>query len=1265
MNRKSAWSTVLLLTLVGTTALAQASAPSTQPVSPAPAKKSVRYGQLPLSFEPNVGQSSHEVQWLSRGQDYTLFLSGPDAVLEVSRVAPDAKHGGAAKVDTTALRMNLLGGNLTSASTGEEPQTGKVNYFTGNNSADWHRNVSLFGRVRLRQVYPGIDLAYYGHQGQLEYDFIVAPEADASAIRLRFDGATPQLAGNGDLVLPVNGSEVRFHQPVVYQMQDGVRQPVDGRFTMAKNHEVTFALGAYDKSRELVIDPTLVYTGTFGTASESDAPAAMAVDAKGELIITGATYDLNFPATSGAYQTACGPVSATDTQNGVFRCAVGDQPGALSSAYIAKLSADGTSLVYATYLHGITGWEKGSAVQADAAGNAVVVGQTASADFPLVHAPAIAQMSLCQPHIPLAGGPPVQTCNGYFDGGGTEWTIQGPSGFVTKLSADGSTLLYSAFLGFSGTTYPQSLALDASGNMYILSEINDADPNPNTSNPDEVLYPTTSTAFQTGGVGDYGTAFTALSADGQTILYSTIYGETQPIDSGCGSCLNGTVPSDVAVGQNGIVFIAGETRVTTLPVSADAVQTTCLQSTPTQCANNVGYVAAFDITKSGPSSLAWATYISGPDNPNTAVSTQLNSIAADADNNVYVTGYTTDALFPTTAGAYATTCPLDGRSGANFCDNSVFISKLNSTGSAYTWSTFLAPTQGASSGGTSNAIAIDAHNNVYVYGDSGDLIIPAVSPLPQYPDNWYQPYPFVSVLNPTGTNLLFSSQIAPNNYVTSMQNGMTLDPAGNIYLVGNTQGQQTYFEGNTTLTSWPTTTGTYSTPFTGTGPVPFFVKISALLSPTATTLTATPNPAVTGQEVTFDAMVAGTLQTSPAPTGTVTLTNTAVSPAATIGTIDLSAGSGSFTTSSLAPGTYTVVGTYSSDSVYDVSTSSPVMLTINNPVTATIQLGNLSQTYTGAPLSATATTTPANLPVTITYNGSTTAPTAVGSYTVVATIVTGGAYTGTATGTLVISPATAGIILNNLSQTYTGSPLSVTATTTPANQPVTITYNGSTTAPTNAASYSVVATIVAGGDYSGSASGTLVISPSAQTISFAAIPAQTVGVTLALTATSTSKLTVSFSSTTPTICSVSGTTATMLATGTCTIQASQGGSTNFAAATAVDQSFTVNAAASDFKLIATPSSEAIKRGNLAVFLLEVQSLNSFSGSVKITCSGGPSDSVCADFPQTLKLSPNKTALAISGILFPKDTTPGTYTLSFTGTSGSTTSSTTAKFTVQE
>ena len=444
MNRKAAWSNLLLLTLVGMVAHAQSAPLSTQPVSPTPAQKSIHYDQLPLSFEPNVGQTSPQVQWLSRGPEYTLFLTGPDAVLELNKVVPAAKPGDSVKINSSVLRMNLLGGSLTSSSAGEELQSGKVNYFTGNDKANWHPDVSVYGRVRLHQVYPGIDLTYYGHQGQLEYDFIVAPGADAAAIHVRFDGATPQLAGNGDLVLPVNGNEVRFHQPVVYQTMDGKRHPVEGAFQMAKNDEVSFHLGPYDRSRELVIDPTLVYTGTFGTASESDAPAGMAVDAQGELIITGTTLDDNFPATSGAYQTSCGPVSATDTSNGVFRCATGDQPGAMSSAYVMKLSADGTQLVYATYLHGITGWERGAAVQADAAGNAVVIGQTASADFPLVDAPSIPQMSLCQPIYPtsLAGtiiGPPQENCSGYFDGGGTEWTIQGPSGFISKLSADGSS----------------------------------------------------------------------------------------------------------------------------------------------------------------------------------------------------------------------------------------------------------------------------------------------------------------------------------------------------------------------------------------------------------------------------------------------------------------------------------------------------------------------------------------------------------------------------------------------------------------------------------------------------------------------------------------------------------------------------------------------------------------------------------------------------------------------------------------------------------
>lgn len=1171
MTRKAAWSILLVLLALGLAAHAQSATPSAKPVPPASAHQFVRYAKLPLSFEPNVGQTSRQVQWLARGPEYTLFLAGHSAVLELSRVVPAAKPGGSSKIDTTTLRMNLLGDRLSESSTGEEPQTGKVNYFTGNNPANWRRDISLYGRVRLHQVYPGIDLAYYGHQGQLEYDFIVAPGADASAIRLRFEGATPQLAANGDLVLPANGSEIRFHQPVVYQMANGERHLVAGTFQMARNGEVSFHLGPWDHSRELVIDPTLVYTGTFGTASLSDKPSGMAVDSLGALIIAGTTTDLNFPATSGAYQTTCGPTANTAV-SGITRCVSGSEAGVASSAYVAKLSADGTHLVYATYLHGLSGIETGAAVQADASDNAVVVGTTDSVDFPLVNAPNIPQMDLCKPIHPNGNNTaaPVQNCQGYFAGGGTEWVLQGTSGFISKLSADGSSLLYSAYMGYSGSVYPQSLALDAAGNMYMLNQVNTADPDPNPGNSGEVLYPTTSTALQTGGVGDYESALTVLSADGQTILYSTIFGETKPIASGCGSCLNGTVPSSIAVGQNGTVFIAGETRVSTLPVTTNAVQISCVLSTPTQCANNVGYVAAFDITKSGADSLEWATYVSGPDNPNTNVSTQLNSITADSENNVYLTGYTSDALFPATSGAFDTTCPPDTRSGANFCTQSVFVSKLNSSGTAYDWSTFLAPTTGASSSASGNGIALDAQGNAYVYGDSGNLILPAVNPLPQYPNDWYQAYPFLTVLNPTGSGILFSSQIAPNNYVGSMQNGLALDPARNIYMVGNTQGKQTYYVGNTTLTAWPTTQGTYSTPFTGTGPIPFFVKVAALLDPTTTTLAAKPATTTTGQNVTFTATVAGTTQTTPDPTGTVTLTNTATNPATTLKTVDLSAGTATYTTSSLAAGTYTVVATYSADSIYDVSTSSPVTVTISTPAQSTIALSVPASAVLGASVTFTATVsgsggTPTG---TVTFNDGTTA------------LGTGKLASGVTTYTT--TSLTAGA--HSISASYGGDSTFGSATSLPS----TITI---TSLVTPSIALTVPATATSGTSVSMSVTITGTAGTPAGTVKF--LDGTTVLNTATLASGAASYATSS------------------LAVGSHSITAQYAGDTNYTAATSAAKTLSVTAPPPDFSITAGPASATVKPGSAATTTITVTPANGFTAATSLSCSGLPSNATCS------------------------------------------------------
>jgi hypothetical protein len=195
-----------------------------------------------------------------------------------------------------------------------------------------------------------------------------------------------------------------------------------------------------------------------------------------------------------------------------------------------------------------------------------------------------------------------------------------------------------------------------------------------------------------------------------------------------------------------------------------------------------------------------------------------------------------------------------------------------------------------------------------------------------------------------------------------------------------------------------------------------------------------------------------------------------------------------------------------------------------------------------------------------------------------------------------------------------------------------------------------------------SVSQSIAVSAASQTITFNAIASQTAGASLNLSATATSGLTVSFASSTPSVCAVSGTNATLLAAGTCTIEATQTGNSNYTAATPVSQSFTVSQAAR-FTLTPLPASETITRGVVGAFLLQITSVDGFDGNVTLSCSGGPTGSECVDFPQTVKV--NGTSLAVSGILFPANTAPGTYIITFTGVSGSLSNSTTAKFTVQD
>jgi hypothetical protein len=317
---------------------------------------SIEYGHLPLAFEANAGQTDSQVKFLSRGRGYGLFLTGDEAVLKLQKAESEtrnskfenrpsrAAHDQGPTTKDAVLRMKLLGANSDAKVTGLDELSGKSNYFLGNDPSTWVRNAPTYAQVRYEQVYPGIDLVYYGSQGgQLEYDFVVAPGADAGAIALnvgaglvpapgRPQGSPLRIAANGDLVVPTDGGEVRFHKPVVYQEKSIVDSPqltaqdekgnskletrssdnhqspianhqfLDGRFVLTAENQIRFEVGPYDHSRPLVIDPVLVYSTYLGGSGQDS----------GNAYLTGSTSSTDFP-TSNPYQGSLGGSGATPT----------------------------------------------------------------------------------------------------------------------------------------------------------------------------------------------------------------------------------------------------------------------------------------------------------------------------------------------------------------------------------------------------------------------------------------------------------------------------------------------------------------------------------------------------------------------------------------------------------------------------------------------------------------------------------------------------------------------------------------------------------------------------------------------------------------------------------------------------------------------------------------------------------------------------------------------------------------------------------------
>jgi hypothetical protein len=551
------------------------------PVDPRPASRpmpNVRYGSLPLNFEPNQGQTDAQVRFLARGPKYTLFLTSDEALLALR--SPKAK--GQSSATESVLQIRLLGRNPNAILTGTDELSGKSNYFIGNDPQKWRTNIPNFARVRYDAVYPGVDLVYYGNQGQLEYDLVLAPGSDPTVIAFDVQ-ATPQTGGrhnaaplwiaqNGDLVIGTDAGDVTLRKPLIYQpettdggRQTGGRTPIDGGYQIARGHRVTLKIGSYDRARPLVIDPVLQYS-TFLGGNGGDAGYGIAVDSAGEAYVTGVTASANFPIKS-AYQTTTG--------------GGGD-------AFVAKLNSTGTGLVYSTFLGG-GGSDAGNAIAIDSSGDAYITGATTSSDFPIT-------------------ANVFQTMN---NGSGNS------NAFVAKLGPSGSKLSYSSYLGGSGPDSGQGIAVDSSGDVYV------------TGSTESYNFPTApAVPFQRGNancttVNQIETctadAFvTEVNPTATELTYSTYLGGT-----------SADVGQAIALDAQGNTYIAGYTYSTNFPTQSALYGTS---GGGQDC-----FVAALDAAGT---SLVFSTYLGGSGQD------AAFGLALDASGNIYLTGSTTSANFP-------------------------------------------------------------------------------------------------------------------------------------------------------------------------------------------------------------------------------------------------------------------------------------------------------------------------------------------------------------------------------------------------------------------------------------------------------------------------------------------------------------------------------------------------------------------------------------------------------------------------------------------
>jgi len=643
-------------------------------------------------FEANRGQTDASVRFFTRAAGYNLYLTASQAVTVLPR--PEADKAGGPIV----VRMKLKGANANPSVQGLNILPGRTSYFLGGDRSKWRTGVEQYASVKFGQVYPGIDMVYRFDQGHVEHDFILAPGADPGRILMDFEGGQSlRLDTRGSLLISVEGGDLTYKAPKLYQLLNDKRVDVKGRFVLAGGGQVRFEVGNYIKSKELVIDPEIIYSSYLG-GSLDDRAGAVAVDASGNVYLTGSVvstnFSLGFPVGSDRLQTingggasdvfvtkinAAGTAVVWSTYYGgsgddigrgiavdgagkvyITGSTTGSIPGRThlfgtgggTDAFVVAISSDANSLIYADQFGG-PGEESGNGIAVDPAGNAYVTGHTNSANFPTLN--------------------PAQPANGAAD-----------DAFVAKFDAAGGQV-YATYLGGTSFDHGNAIAIDSAGNAYVTGYC-------------EAAFPVTGQAFKPTITGASDAFIAKLNQAGSAFLYVTYVGGST-LDEGTG----------IALDSANNIYITGWTDSTDFPgpgATYASMRTGSAQ--PTKGTGEDAFVFKLNIGGGGILDGVYSTYLgaSGAD--------RASAIAVDGGGNAYVTGHTASTDFPLKS-------PFSG--GETQVGGGAFVTQISSTGGSFGFSSYL----GGSTDEEGQGIALDNANNIYVTGWTNSADFPSVN----------------------------------------------------------------------------------------------------------------------------------------------------------------------------------------------------------------------------------------------------------------------------------------------------------------------------------------------------------------------------------------------------------------------------------------------------------------------------------------------------------------------------------------------------------